>query len=40
MSEGRTTILTMMVNADASLSGTWSRRTDPGSKGTETWKKL
>ena len=40
LSDGRTTILTMLVNADGSLNGTWLRRTDPGSKGTETWKKL
>ena len=40
VSDGRTTILTMKVNSDGSLSGTWSRRTDQGSKGTETWKKL
>jgi hypothetical protein len=38
--DGRTALLTMTVNADGSLSGTWSRRTDRGTKGTETWKKL
>jgi hypothetical protein len=37
--KGRTAILTMTVNADGSLSGKWSRRTDRGQKGTETWKK-
>jgi len=35
----RTVILMMNVNPDGSLSGTWWRRTDRGSKGTETWKK-
>ena len=37
--KGRTAILTMTINPDGSLSGTWSRRTDRGQKGTETWKK-
>jgi len=37
--KGRTAILTMTVNADGSLSGRWSRRTDRGQRGTETWKK-
>ena len=37
--KGRTAILTMTVNADGSLSGKWSRRTDRGQKGTEIWKK-
>jgi hypothetical protein len=37
--KGRTAILTMIVNADGSLSGKWSRRTDRGQKGTETWKR-
>jgi hypothetical protein len=36
---GRTAILTMTVNPDGSLAGKWSRRTDRGQKGTETWKK-
>ena len=36
---GRTVILTMNIKPDGSLSGGWSRRTDPGSKGTETWKR-
>lgn len=40
VNDGRTAILMMTVNADGSLSGTWSRRTDPGYKGTETWKKI
>jgi hypothetical protein len=37
--KGRTAILAMTVNADGSLSGKWSRRTDRGQKGTETWKR-
>jgi hypothetical protein len=36
---GRTVILMMNINPDGSLSGKSLRRTDPGSKGTETWKK-
>ena len=37
--KGRTVISLMTINPDGSLSGKWSRRTDRGSKGTETWKK-
>ena len=37
--KGRTAILMMTSNSDGSLSGKWSRRTDRGQKGTETWKK-
>jgi hypothetical protein len=37
---GRTVILTMQVNPDGSLSGSWLRRTDRGNKGTEVWRKL
>jgi hypothetical protein len=37
--KGRTAILIMAINPDGSLSGRWSRRTDRGQKGTETWKK-
>jgi hypothetical protein len=37
--KGRTAILMMSSNPDGSLSGRWSRRTDRGQKGTETWKK-
>jgi hypothetical protein len=40
LTKGRTAILTMKINADGSLSGKWSRRTDRGYKGTETWKKV
>jgi hypothetical protein len=39
LTKGRTAILIMTVNSDGSLSGRWSRRTDRGQKGTETWKK-
>jgi hypothetical protein len=37
--KGRTVISVMTINPDGSLSGKWSRRTDRGAKGTETWKK-
>jgi hypothetical protein len=37
--KGRTVISVMTINPDGSLSGNWLRRTDRGSKGTETWKK-
>ena len=36
---GRTVIMSMTINPDGSLSGKWSRRTDLGSRGTETWKR-
>jgi hypothetical protein len=39
LSKGRTVILTMKINPDGSLSGKWSRRTDRGTQGTETWTK-
>jgi hypothetical protein len=39
LTKGRTAILLMNINPDGSLSGKWSRRTDRGNKGTETWKK-
>jgi hypothetical protein len=39
LSKGRTVILTMNINPDGSLSDKWSRRTDRGSQGTETWTK-
>jgi hypothetical protein len=38
--KGRTVISVMKISPDGSLSGTWLRRTDRGSKGTETWKKV
>ena len=37
--KGRTVILVMSINPAGSLSGKSLRRTDRGSKGTETWKK-
>jgi len=37
--EGRAVIAIMTVNPDGSLAGRWWRRTDAGSKGTETWRK-
>ena len=37
--KGRTAILMMTSNPDGSLAGKWSRRTDRGQKGTETWTK-
>ena len=37
--KGRSVILMMNINPDGSLSGKSSRRTDRGSKGTETWKR-
>jgi hypothetical protein len=40
LAKGRTAILIMTLNPDGSLSGTWSRRTDRGYKGTEIWKKV
>ena len=36
---GRTAVSIMKVNPDGSLSGTWLRRTDRGSRGTETWRR-
>jgi hypothetical protein len=40
LTKGRTAILLMTINPDGSLSGKWSRRTDRGYKGTETWKRV
>jgi hypothetical protein len=37
---GKTVILTMQINPDGSLSGKWLRRTDRGTKGTETWTRI
>jgi hypothetical protein len=39
LAKGRTAILLMTIHPDGSLSGKWSRRTDRGNKGTESWKK-
>ena len=38
-SNGRNAIWMMNINPDGSLSGKWSRRTDRGYRGTETWTK-
>jgi hypothetical protein len=40
LTKGRTAILIMDINPDGSLSGKWSRRTDRGFKGSETWKRI
>ena len=37
--EGRVIIGIMDIKPDGSLAGKWWRRTDPGTKGTEVWKK-
>jgi hypothetical protein len=39
LNKGRTAISVMTINPDGSLSGSWFRRTDRGSKATEVWKK-
>ena len=39
VAEGKNTIMLMTINPDGTLQGPWWRRTDPGSKGTEAWKK-
>jgi len=39
-SRGRTVLLIMTINPDGSLAGRWSRRTDRGSQGTETWTRI
>jgi hypothetical protein len=39
LTKGRTVILTMNINPNGSLSGTWSRRTDRRYRGTEMWTK-
>jgi hypothetical protein len=38
--DGRTVILIMQINPDGSLTGKWLRRTDRGTKGTETWTRI
>jgi hypothetical protein len=40
LSKGRTVILTMTIGPDGSLAGKWSRRTDRGAQGTESWTRL
>ena len=37
--DGRSFIAVMDIKPDGSVEGRWWRRTDPGTKGTETWKK-
>ena len=37
--EGKSIIMIMDIKPDGSLEGKWWRRTDPGIKGTEVWKK-
>jgi hypothetical protein len=37
--KGRNVVLVMTINGDGSLSGTWLRCADRGSRGTETWKR-
>ena len=37
---GRPVILIMNINPDGSLSGKWFHRTDRGSQGGETWKRI
>jgi hypothetical protein len=39
VAEGKLVIGIMDIKPDGSLEGRWWRRTDPGTKGTETWKK-
>ena len=39
LTKGRTAIMLMTINPDGSLTGTWSRRTDRGYRGTESWKR-
>lgn len=39
-SRGRTVLLIMTINPDGSLAGRWSRRTDRGYQGTETWTRI
>lgn len=39
VAEGKVVIGIMDIKPDGSLEGKWWRRTDPGTKGTEIWKK-
>jgi hypothetical protein len=39
VAEGKLVILLMDVKPDGTAAGKWWRRTDAGTKGTETWKK-
>ncbi len=37
VADGKNSIMLLAINPDGSLSGNWWRRTDAGTKGTETW---
>ncbi len=37
--DGKVVLMVMDIKADGSLEGKWWRRTDPGTQGTEVWKK-
>ena len=39
VADGKVVLMVMDVKADGSLEGKWWRRTDPGTQGTEVWKK-
>jgi hypothetical protein len=39
VAEGKVVLGIMDIKPDGSLEGKWWRRTDPGTKGTEVWKK-
>jgi hypothetical protein len=39
VADGKNTVMLMTINPDGSLKGPWWRRQDPGTKGTEIWKK-
>ncbi len=39
VAEGKVVVGIMDIKPDGSLEGKWWRRTDPGTKGTEVWKK-
>jgi len=39
VAEGKVVVGIMDIKPDGSLEGKWWRRTDPGNKGTEVWKK-
>jgi hypothetical protein len=39
VADGRAFIAVMDIKPDGSVAGRWWRRTDPGTKGTEVWKK-
>jgi hypothetical protein len=39
-SKGRSVVLIMTISPDGSLAGRWSRRTDRGYQGTESWTRI